>query len=627
MLQQIRTHTGSYLVKILFAILVGSFAIWGIGDVVRQITSPDRPAIVAGDASITSAEVGRQFQNELTRLRRQFGPRFTAEQAVQLGVLDQAVDTLVTDRLLDQEARRLGLEVGPELIRDRLRSEPGFKDSAGAFSARAFDMWLRNLGLSEQEYLRILRQEIEVTLIAGAIFSGATVPKPLTIALERFRGERRIGETVTVRHAAMTSVPEPTDAELAAYHKDQAARFTTPEYRRGSLLRLAVEDLAATAQTSDAAIQEEYERRSGDFQTPERLQLLQALVTDEADARKLADAAKAGDFVDLAKDIAKLDADSLKLGTLAKLELPPELGEPVFATPEGGVTSPIKSSLGWHVFKVEAVLPATAKSLDEVREEIRSELAKEAAQDMIARVSVKLEDEVVGGGNLEEASQKLNLKIVSVDPVDQAGNGPDGKPVVLPNTDTARLLKTLFETASGKTSTMIETERGDFFVVRTEEIRPAAVTPLDQIKEKVAAAWLAEKQRAAAKAKAADILAKARGGDLAVAVAAEGLSVETTPPVLRSGNRGENMPAPPVVAAMFQIKKGEVAQASTADAEVVVKVKDVQPSEAAETETRQQAIERELRNAMLQDMQVSFTQGLRQRYPVRIDQAQIDKLK
>jgi peptidyl-prolyl cis-trans isomerase D len=626
MIQALRSHIGGYVAKTFLALVVASFAVWGIGDVVRAITNPDRPAVVAGSTEITANEIGKAFQAQVTQLRQRFGQRFTGEQAAQLGILDQTVERLVADALFQQEAERLGLEVGPEVIRQQMRREPAFKDSTGTFTAGAFAMALRNAGLTEQEYVRMVRQGVDRQIVAGAIEAGALPPRALVVALERFRSERRTAEVVLVRHAAMTEVKDPTAEDLLAFHRDNAARFTAPEYRRGSILRLAVEDLAASLTVDEQALKEEYERHAQDYQTPERRELLQALVSEEADARKLAEAAAAGDFAKAAGEIAKLDAEALKLGPVAKSELPAELGDPIFAAPEGGLTPPVKSALGWHVFKVEKILPASVRSLDEVRDELRATLAKELASDQIARLSIRLEDEIVGGGSFDEAAQKLGLKVVQVPFVDRNGLGPDGRPADLPPTDRVQLVRTLFETESGRTSQLVETERGDFFVLRTEETRASALKPLDEVRDQVIQAWLADKRAQAAKAKAEELLekAKAAAGDLAKAAGEAGLAVDITPPVTRIG-RSEAVP-PQVVAAIFSAKPGELARASTADAEAVVRTREILPPDAAEAEKETVALGQRLKDEIAGDLAAAFTQGLRQRYPVKIDQAQIQRM-
>jgi len=626
MIKWFREFAAGYTAKIFLAVVIASFAVWGIGDVVRTIVSPDRAAVVAGDREINTTEIGKAFQAQVQQMRQRFGQRFSSEQAIQLGLLDQIVERMVAESLFDQEAQRLGLEIGPELVRQQMRREPAFKDSTGAFSAGAFNMALRNAGITEQEYVRMVRQEVDRQLMAGAIGAGALPPKALVVALERYRSEKRIAETVTIRHAAMTDLPVPSEADLVAFHKDNAARFTAPEYRQGQILRLSVEDLAASMPVDDAAIKEEYERNAHEYQTPEKRDLLQALVSDEAEAKKLAEAAKTGDFAAVAKDIAKLDADAIKLDGVAKNDLPAELGDPIFAAAEGTVTEPVKSTLGWHVFKVMKIHPGSTRPIEEVREELKAAIAKEHAADQIARISVKLEDEIIGGGSFEEAAQKLNLKIVALGPVDRNGLDPEGKPAELPPTDRAQLLKSLFETSSGTNSGLVETDRGDFFVLRVQNVIPSALKPLEQVKQQVTDAWLAEKRAAAAKAKATELFekAKAEKDDLAKIAAESGLTVETTPPVTRAG-RSESV-APQVVAAIFGAKPGALTRASTPDAEVLIKVKEIVPSDAAEAEKQTTELGQRLRDQIADDLASAFAQSLRQRYPVTIDKTQIDKM-
>lgn len=625
MIQALRTQLGSYVVKILFALLVGSFAIFGIGDVVRGLISAERPAVIAGDQEISSVEISRAFQAQVNQLRQRFGGRFTTEQAVQLGMLDQTVERLVADSLFDQEARRLGLEVGMEMVREKMRDEPAFKDSTGVFSARAFETALRNASLSEQDFVRLVRQDVDRQLLVGAIEAGATPPKAILVTLERYRGERRVAEMVALRHAAMTGLPEPTAEELTKYHQDNGARFSAPEYRRALMLRLSAEDLAANVQIDDAAIKEEYEHRSADYQTPERRDILQALVQEEADATRLVEAAKAGDFAAAAKDIAKIEGDALKLSGVARAELPPELADPVFAAAEGGVTAPVKSTLGWHVFKVEKIEPATVRTLDEVRDEVRKLLAQDRAIDQLARVSVQLEDELMGGGTIQESAEKLKLKTVEIGPVDRSGNGVDGRTVELPTADRAALLKTLFETESGKTSALTETEKDEFFAVRVDEVRPETLRPLAEVKEQVTEAIMAERRAAAAKAKGADLLAKVKaGGDLIKLAEGEGIAVEATPAVTRNG-RVAGSPGAPVLSAMFQMKPGDVAQATLPDTEIVVRLKEILPAEIVESESAQ--LTQQVRAAVAEDLAQSYSQALRQRYAVEIDRSQIDRMR
>src|SRR3546814_14286496 len=107
MLQLIRSQVTSIFVKILFVLLIVSFAIWGIGDVF--FGSPvGKVAIEIGDeVGYTSQEVAAEFESA----RRRIGVPITAEQALMLGVLDQVMNEMVNEGVLTDGAPRLDLEV------------------------------------------------------------------------------------------------------------------------------------------------------------------------------------------------------------------------------------------------------------------------------------------------------------------------------------------------------------------------------------------------------------------------------------------------------------------------------------------------------------------------------------
>jgi peptidyl-prolyl cis-trans isomerase D len=148
MLKALRSSVGGYFAKILFALLIGSFALWGVGDMITRFVRPEKPVATVGGSELTGPEVVQSFQRRVAQLRAQFGGRLTTEQAIQFGILDQTVQQLVGQRLFDLEAQRVGLAVGNDLVRQRIRDEPAFKDVTGRFSPVQFESALRNAGFS-----------------------------------------------------------------------------------------------------------------------------------------------------------------------------------------------------------------------------------------------------------------------------------------------------------------------------------------------------------------------------------------------------------------------------------------------------------------------------------------------
>src|SRR5260370_13976047 len=71
MLQAIRSRAGSYIVKILFALLILTFGIWGIGDIFRT-GGTDTAVATVGDQSIRADELQTALRGALEQLRARF---------------------------------------------------------------------------------------------------------------------------------------------------------------------------------------------------------------------------------------------------------------------------------------------------------------------------------------------------------------------------------------------------------------------------------------------------------------------------------------------------------------------------------------------------------------------------
>ena len=88
MLQLIRSKATSFVVKILFGLLIVTFGIWGIGDIFRS-AGPDTTVAKVGGRAITAAELTQQVQTQIDRtmaLYRQLskGSRIASDRLAQL---------------------------------------------------------------------------------------------------------------------------------------------------------------------------------------------------------------------------------------------------------------------------------------------------------------------------------------------------------------------------------------------------------------------------------------------------------------------------------------------------------------------------------------------------------------
>ena len=128
-----------------------SFGFWGIGDIIRGIVSRSGLAVATvNDIEIGNSEISREFQLQIASLQPLFGNQLNSAQAVELGVLNQAVDMLVVRLLYDLEIDRLGLEVSDRMLRDDIRDSRLFSNIRGDFDANYFASFLAAQRITEE---------------------------------------------------------------------------------------------------------------------------------------------------------------------------------------------------------------------------------------------------------------------------------------------------------------------------------------------------------------------------------------------------------------------------------------------------------------------------------------------
>jgi len=622
MLDTLRKGASSLVAKILFAILVISFAIWGIGDIFR---GPGRQSVVAqvGDQKISGQMLLSAYNRYLEQLRPMFGGRLDSEQAKKLGFPQSVLQHMAEQAVFDQAAQDLGLAVSDATIRRKIESEPAFKGPGGTFDEFTFRQTLMRAGFTEEAYVAEIRKDMARQALIGTIRGSGEAPTNMADALYRVHDEKRMADAATVLDTSMPDPPEPTEAQLETYHKDHAAAFTAPEYRTVTFLTLTAAELAKDIPVSDEELHKAYDEDKGRFTVPERRTIRQIVTGNEADAKRAeAMLAEGKDFAEVAKEVANEDKDAIELGTLAETQLPKDLAGPVFTLPSDGVSKPIKTALGWHILKVVAIKPGSVKSFDDVRDSLRQEVAVDRARDRVDKLANQVDDTLASGASLEEAAQKLGLTAQTVDAVDSRGHDRDGKPIAgLPG---GSFLTTAFSSPEGKATQLTEIPHDGYFVLRVDKITPSALRPLAEVRDVVVSAWRGEQRHLAAKARAQEIADKIRSGkSLSEVVSDYGIEVNTIGPFQRSEK--ETLPET-VIKTLFQDKVGEAATGETKDGYVVAQLREIVPADPAADKDGVAAIQKQLDRAFGMDYLVEYGAALESRYPIKVNTKAFDAL-
>ena len=226
MLATFRRSLNTWPARLLFMLLVAAFAMWGIGDVVRNIGHSGAPASVAGQR-IELPELQLAYQRNLAQFTRQLGNSDPTPE-LRRGIAMQSIEQVVTQTALDAAAQRLGLAVPDGALRRAVFDMPAFRGKDGTFDRALMDSVLRNNSLNESRFLALLHDQLLQQQMLGAVAAGAAVPDEMARAVYRFQHEKRVAEAVTVPFAAAPAPPAPTDGQLQRWWANHPDRYSTP---------------------------------------------------------------------------------------------------------------------------------------------------------------------------------------------------------------------------------------------------------------------------------------------------------------------------------------------------------------------------------------------------------------
>ena len=373
MLQFLRNSVASIFTKVLIGLIMVSFAVWGMGDVFGGGFFGNTVAEV-GSVKITANDINNQYKRELDRLRRM---NIDSNRARQLGVRDRVVQSMVNEASFDAEALKLGLTASDATIAFEIRSDPSFRGNLGSFDRIQFEQLLRANGFTEEAYVSSLRRQIARTQALESLTSTIQVPKSVADIIYNWREQSRSASITYVTIDPSANVPEPTSTQLAAFHKKNEAVFTASERRAVTYLDLSAKEFAKQISIPEEELVAAFEERAEEFTIPEMRKVLQMVVSEKADTEKASDRLMGGDdFAAVAKEIAGQTAESIELGKITREDIPEELAPAVFELASGSISPPIQGPFGWHVFKVESIMPRKEATLEDVRDQLAKELSQ-----------------------------------------------------------------------------------------------------------------------------------------------------------------------------------------------------------------------------------------------------------
>lgn len=564
MLDLLRRGAQTWVAKIFFVLLVGSFGVWGVSR--SLVASTPDAVITVGDQKVGAHEFRLAYERQIAGISRQIGQRISPEQARAFGIESQVFSQLAAGAALDELSIKMKLGLSDARLADEIAKEPAFRGANGQFDRQVFAATLRNAGFTEADYIQSQTKVAIRSQLVDAIADGFKAPKTLTDAMAQYRAQTRDIRYVLVSSANVEPVKPPADDVLSKWYDEHKAAYRAPEYRKFTYMKLEPADIIDAAAIPDAQVKADYEKNKSRYLTPGTRTIEQLSFPDKAAAEKAEQRLKSGEvtFDKLIEETGRKPADVL-LGNFDKAKVPdPKIAEAAFAIPsDGGVSGVVDGAFGPVILRATNIKPDVQSSFEQVKDKIRRDLGlSQAAQDIL-NVRDRYEDLRASGATLEEAANQLKLKPVTVDAVDASGKDMKGEPVKdLPAQQ--KLLGEVFKTEQGVDALPISIGQDGYVWFEVKGIVPERDRKLEEVRDRVLADWTAEQTQKEVDAKAEAIVKDLKDGkQLNDIAAALGVNVEEKTGIKR--NTEDAVLSPQAVAAAFGGPEGHVATAWTAD--------------------------------------------------------------
>lgn len=551
MLQAIRDRAQGFFAWVLLILIGVPFALWGIQNYFSS--GQELPLAVVGDRDIYERDVTRIYEQTIANLPN-------AVDLDEKKLKRQALDRLIDEELIGQEAARKRLIVGDEAVRSLIHTLPYFQ-TEGTFDTEKYKTMLASQNLAPGQFAEQIRRALVLEQYQRAISDSSPSTDWQVKNFYRLKNQQRQIEYVTI---PLGKLDRPiTDQAVSDYYERHRSDFQEPETLVIDYLVLALGDLAAGVTPTDEELRAFYDEQKGTFTVPEERRVSHILITVEPSAKPEAEQAalakiqgardriqKGEDFARVAKEVSEDPESAAKggdLGIIRKETTDPNFEKAALSLGKDAVSEPVRTSFGYHLIKVTDLKPAAVKSFEEVKTDLLAQYQRNAVDSRFYDLGQQLtETSFEHPDSLEPAAKAIARPVERSQPFTrEKGEGIATEKAVRDAAFSDDVL-------NGKNSELLELGPEKVAVVRVYERRPAVQKPLADVRADIVQRLRMEQAKEQTRLAAEEMRTKLQEGAAFPALAkASKLTLHTPAPIRRNA---ADLPAP-LVEAVFTAPK------------------------------------------------------------------------
>ncbi len=428
-----RKHAKSWIIKFIIVIISLVFILY-FGYSFRAQRGL-RIAKVNGDI-ITKAELQNEYDRLYRVFKRAYGDLWNEKIAKILNLKRLALDNLINQRLMAQEAKRLGIRVNIQEIQEAIMNYPAFQRN-GVFDIRLYKALLRDNRIDPEEFESSIANQILNEKLKDFILSFMGVTDEEAFEFYKYRNEKIKISFVLFKPEMFKSDIKVKDKMVEDFFKKHKEDYRVPEMIKCAYIVIDPATFEDKIKPTEDEIRQYYNFHIDDYKLPGQKQppplkevrdkvvkeLVEEKATELAQERgyelidkmpydmPLEDYAKENGLKIKYTDFFSLDDDSI-----------PEIGgdkkiiKSLFDLKDKEISDLIMLKGKFYIFQVKerkaSFIPKLESVYDQVKEDLIDELAMEEAKKE-ARSFLK---EVKSKSGLwEEMIKKMGLELKQTD--------------------------------------------------------------------------------------------------------------------------------------------------------------------------------------------------------------------
>jgi len=400
---------------VIFSLALGMLLFFVPGVDIGNVATDTSVANVDGE-SISMRDFARSYSARIQSITDNAGNRIDPETLRALGIPEQLLDSMIATKVMQIAAKRFGIEVTPEELRQALEVDPNFQDEEGNFIGIE-----RYKNLLSRNNIPVAEYEEDLLLTQLATKLHKIVTDSLDISDRELRDEfsqttqKTQIDFVILENDDYRKRIKPAESDLRSYFDQHQDTYRIKEKRRAQYLLVPTSEILPTIEVSEQEILNEWDQMPRE-ETVEASHILFSITdeTEDAEIKAKAEAvlkrAKAWEnFEDLAREYSEDTGSAGQggyLGPFQRGQMVQEFEDAAFSLELGAISDLVKTDYGYHIIKV---LSHETPTMESSRPTIMASIQSKKAEDLVKQKAEEAAKLAENQEDLTLVSQKLGI--------------------------------------------------------------------------------------------------------------------------------------------------------------------------------------------------------------------------